>query len=136
MVLAVAGQILFMVPGTISTFGTPPIGSAYLAGNRDVMALEFSGALGSIIVLALLLTLVGNILLGVAIWRSGVLPKWAGGLWIAATLVFYVFGAALGMATINASLITQPIGGLLLAISGGWIAWAVLRRRSALQTAD
>ena len=131
MVLAAAGQILFMVPGTISTFGTPPIGAAYLAGNRNVMALEFSGALGLITALALLLTLVGNILLGLAIWRSGVLPKWAGGLWIAATLVFYVLGAALGMATTNASLITQPIGGLLLAISGGWIAGAVLRRRSA-----
>jgi hypothetical protein len=88
-----------------------------------------------IIVLALILTLVGNILLGLAIWRSGVLPKWAGGLWIAATLVFYVLGAALGMATTNASLITQPIGGLLLAISGGWIAWTVLRRGSALQSA-
>ncbi|HLL62225.1 MAG TPA: hypothetical protein VK401_04205 [Propionibacteriaceae bacterium] len=62
------------------------------------------------------------------VWR---LPKWAGGLWIAATVVFYVLGAALGMATTNASLITQPIGGLLLAISGGWIAGAVLRRRSA-----
>ena len=38
-VLAVAGQILFMVPGTISTFATPAVGAAYLSGNREVMAL-------------------------------------------------------------------------------------------------
>ena len=41
-VLAVAGQILFMVPGTISTFATPAIGAAYLSGNREVMTIEFS----------------------------------------------------------------------------------------------
>ena len=32
-VLAVAGHILFMVPGTISTFATPAIGAAYLSGK-------------------------------------------------------------------------------------------------------
>src|SRR3712207_6074261 len=41
-VLAVAGHILFLVPGTISTFATPAIGAAYLSGNREVMTLEFS----------------------------------------------------------------------------------------------
>jgi Domain of unknown function (DUF4386) len=129
--LAVAGQILFMVPGTISTFGTPPIGAAYLAGNRDVMTLAFSPVLTLIVAVALLLVVAGNILLGLAIWRSGLLPKWAGVLWIAATLIFYVFGAFLGMATTGSSLPTQPIGGLLLAISSGWIAWTALRRRPA-----
>jgi hypothetical protein len=135
-VLAVAGQTLFLVPGTISTFATPPIGAAYLAGNREVMALEFSPALTVITGLALLLAVTGNILLGLAIWRSGVLPKWAGVIWIAATLVFYVFGAFLGMATTGASLPTQPVGALLLAISGAWIAWTVLRDRPARGLAE
>jgi hypothetical protein len=128
-ILAATGQTLFLVPGTISTFATPPIGAAYLAGNRDVMALEFSPALTLITGLSLLLAVAGNVVLGLAIWRSGVLPRWTGLVWIAATLVFYVFGAILGMATTGASLPTQPVGALLLAVSGAGIAWTVLRSR-------
>ena len=130
-VLAVAGQSLFLVPGTISTFATPAIGAAYLSGNREVMAMEFSPVLTLITAVALLLAVAGNLILGVAIWRSGVLPKWAGLLWIIGTLVFYVFGAFLGMATTGASLPTQPVGAVLMTISSAWIAWAVLRSRPA-----
>ena len=130
-VLGVAGQILFMVPGTISTFATPAIGAAYLSGNREVMTLEFSPVLTLITGVALLLTVAGNTVLGVAIWRSGTLPKWAGLLWIIGTLIFYVFGAFLGMATTGASLPTQPVGAALIAVSSAWIAWSVLRSRPA-----
>lgn len=130
-VLAVTGHILLLVPGTISTFATPVIGAAYLRGNREVMALEFSPVLTAIFGIALLLTVVGNVILGLAIWRSRVLPRWAGLIWIAAALVFYAFGAFLGMATTGASLPTQPAGGLLMALGGGWIAWSVLRTRPA-----
>jgi hypothetical protein len=63
--------------------------------------------------------------------RSGVLPKWAGLLWIAAAVIFYVLGVFLGMATTGASLLTQPVGALLMAVSSAWIAWTVLRHRSA-----
>lgn len=128
-VLTVAGQTLLMVPGTITTFATPAIGAAYLTGRHEVMAIEFSPLLSLIILLALLLTVVGNVLLGVAIWRSSLLWRWAGVAWIAAVLVFYVLGAALGMATTGASLPTQPVGGVLMAISGAVIAWSVFRRR-------
>jgi hypothetical protein len=127
MVLAVAGHILFTVPGAISTFATPAIGTAYLAGNRDVMALEFTDVVTAIIALGLLLAVIGNTILGVAIWRSGTLPRWAGVIWVVATFIFYVLGAALGMATTGASLPTQPVGAALLAVSGGWIAWFALR---------
>jgi hypothetical protein len=129
MVLSITSYVLFTVPGVISTFATPAIGAAYLAGNRDVMALEFSPILTVIIVVALLLAVVGNGLLSVAIWRSGTLPRWAGVIWAAATLIFYVLGAALGMAATGASLPTQPIGGVLMAIGGAWIAWAAVRQR-------
>ncbi|HEX6758580.1 MAG TPA: hypothetical protein VF086_09250 [Propionibacteriaceae bacterium] len=127
MVLAVAGHILFTVPGAISTFATPAIGTAYLAGNRDVMALEFSPVMTAILALGLLLAVTGNTILGVAIWRSGTLPRWAGVIWVVATLIFYVLGAALGMATTGASLPTQPVGAALMAISGARIAWAATR---------
>ena len=135
-VLAVMGQTLFMVPGTISTFATPAIGAAYLSGNREVMTVEFSPVLTLITAVALLLAVTGNIVLGVAIWRSAVLPKWAGLLWIIGTLVFYVFGAFLGMATTNASLPTQPVGAGVLVISGAWIAWTVLRSRATPSPTD
>jgi len=127
MVLSITGYVLFTVPAVISTFATPAIGAAYLAGNREVMTLEFSPVLTVIVVLALLLTVIGNGLLSVAIWRSGSLPKWAGVIWGVATLIFYVLGAALGMATTGASLPTQPIGAALMAIAAAWIAWAAYR---------
>jgi hypothetical protein len=136
MVLSVVSYLLFTVPGVISTFATPPIGAAYLAGNRDVMTLEFSSVLSLIIVLALLLAVVGNVIFAVAIWRSGILPKWSGLLWGVGSFVFYLLGAALGMATTGASLPTQPVGAALLAIAGAWISWAVLRRSGAATTSE
>jgi len=127
MVLSITGYVLFTIPGVISTFATPPIGAAYLAGNRQVMSLEFSPILTAITLLALLLAVIGNGLLSVAIWRSGILPRWAGVIWAVGTLIFYVLGFALGMATTGASLPTQPIGAALMAIAGAWIAWAGYR---------
>jgi hypothetical protein len=127
MVLSVAAQVLFMVPGTISTFATPAIGAAYLAGKRDVLTVEFPAAMTAVGVVALLLVLAGNVILGVAIWRSGVLPRWAGAMWAAAAVIFYLLGAALGMATVGASLPTQPVGAALLAVAGGWMAWSAVR---------
>jgi hypothetical protein len=127
MVLSITGYVLFTIPGVISTFATPPIGAAYLAGNREVMSLQFSPILTAITLLALLLAVIGNGLLSVAIWRSGILPRWTGVIWAAATLIFYVLGFALGMATTGASLPTQPIGAALMAIAGAWIAWAGYR---------
>ena len=81
------GHILFTVPGAISTFATPPIGAAYLAGNRDVMSWSSLPVVTAIIALGLLLAVTGNMLLSVAIWRSGTLPRWAGLIWAAATLI-------------------------------------------------
>jgi hypothetical protein len=135
MVLAVTGHILFTVPGAISTFATPAIGAAYLAGTRDVMSLEFSTVVNAILGLGLLLAVIGNLFLSVAIWRSGTLPRWAGLIWAVATLIFYLLGAALGIATTGASLPTQPIGAVLLAISGAWIAWSALRHETDTSTA-
>jgi hypothetical protein len=133
MTLAVAAHALFVVPGAISAFATPAIGRAYLAGNTQVMELEFPAAMTAIVAFGLLLALVGNVLLGVAVWRSGTLLRWAGALWIAGAFIFYVLGAVLGMATTGASLPTQPVGAALMALSGGWIAWVALRHRQPVE---
>jgi hypothetical protein len=129
-VSAIAGSVLLVVPGAISTFATPAIGAAYRAGKRGVMELTFSPAFTLVMALGLLLAVVGNALLSAAIWRSHTLPRWTGATWAAGTLVFYVLGAVLGMVTTGASLPTQPVGAVLLAISGAGLAWSVLRSRS------
>lgn len=126
MVVAVAGQVLLMVPGVISTFVTPAIGAAYLNGNTDVMSLQFQNAVTVTFMLALVLTVAGNVVLGVAVWRSRLVVRWAGAVWAAGAVVFYLAGAFLGMATTGASLPTQPVGGLMMAASGVAIAWSGL----------
>ncbi|MDQ0676449.1 hypothetical protein QFZ36_004010 [Pseudarthrobacter siccitolerans] len=123
MMTAAAGTTLLLVPAVISTFATPAIGAAYLKGNEDVMQLEFPGSMTGAFLLGLLLAFVGSVLLGVAVWRSGVLPRWAGALWAAGAVVFYVLGVVLGLATTGSSLPTQSAGAVLLAAAGGWIAW-------------
>ncbi len=133
MVMTVVGQALGLVIGSISTFALNAIGRAYLAGMKNVMQVEFASSMTVIYALAILLMFVGSVLIGVAVWRSGTLPKWAGALWVASSLLFYLLGAVAGILTTGASLPTQPLGGLLIAISGAWIAWSVLSRASAAQ---
>jgi hypothetical protein len=128
MVATVAGTALLLVPAVISTFATPAIGKAYLGGNRDVMQLEFPGSMTGAFLLGLLLAFVGNVLLGTAAWRSRVLPRWAGVLWVAGAVVFYALGVVLGLATTGSSLPTQTAGALLMAVAGGWIAWSAPRQ--------
>lgn len=131
MVTAAAGTALLLVPAVMSTFAIPAIGKAYLGGYQDVMHLEFPGSLTGAFLLGLLLALLGNILLGIAVWRSHVLPRWAGALWAAGAVLFYVLGVVLGLVTTGASLPTQTAGALLMAVAGGWIAWSASRRAPA-----
>jgi hypothetical protein len=129
MVTAAAGHALLMVPAVISTFATPAVAEAYLAGMEDVIkGVEFHPAMTIIYLLGLFLAFVGNVLLGVAVWRSGTLPKWAGAIWAASIPTFYLLGALLGIVTTGASLLTQPAGALLMAIGGGWMAYSAMRR--------
>jgi hypothetical protein len=130
MVVAAAGHALLLVPSVISTFVTPAIGEAYLSGIDEVMKVEFHPAMMVIYLLGLLLAFGGNTLLGVAVFRSGTLPKGAGVLWVASVLVFYALGAVLGIFTTGASLPTQPVGALLMAASGGWMAITAMGRPS------
>jgi hypothetical protein len=124
MVIAVAGTALLLVPAVISTFAIPAIGKAYLGGNQDVMQQGFPGSMTAAFLLGLLLAFVGTVLLGIAVWRSHVLPRWAGALWAAGAVVFYVLGVVLGQATTGSSLPTQTAGALLMAVAGGWFAWS------------
>ncbi|MET3950881.1 hypothetical protein [Arthrobacter sp. UYEF36] len=131
MVTAAAGTALLLVPAVISTFATPSIGKAYLGGNQEVMLLEFPGSMTAAFLVGLLLALLGNTLLGVAVWRSHVLPRWAGALLAGGAVVFYLLGVVLGQATTGSSLPTQAVGAVLMAVAGGWIAWSGPRNATA-----
>jgi hypothetical protein len=129
MVTAAAGHALLMVPAVISTFATPAIAEAYLAGMKDVLkGVEFHPAMMATYLIGLSLAFVGNVLLGVAVWRSGTLPKWSGAIWAASIPTFYLLGALLGIVTTGGSLLTQPVGALLMAIGGGWMVFSAIRQ--------
>lgn len=137
MVAAAGGTALLLVPAAMSTFATPAIGKAYLAGHEDVMLLEFPDTMTAAFLLGLLLAFAGSVLLGVAVWRGGVLPRWSGALWIAGAVLFHVLGVVLGQATTGASLPTQAAGAMVLAVAGGWMAWSFPRAgRADPKTAD
>ena len=135
MVITVLGYTLFLTWGGVSTFAAPIEGQAYLAGIEEYHELPTSLAStlqGATMLVSIVLAFVGNVLLGVAVWRSGILPKWAGALWASAPVLMYVFGLAYAM-TIGAQATppTVPAGAVLLVIGGAWMASSVLRRPSA-----
>ena len=132
MVIGIFGQALFLLIGGVSTFATPAEGQAYLAGIEEYHDLPTSlagTAQTATLGVSVLLQFVGNVFLGVAVWRSEILPKWSGALWAFAPVLMYVFGLAYAM-TIGAASTppTVPAGAVLLAISGTWIALSVLLR--------
>jgi len=134
MVISVLGSALFLPVMGVSTFSAPKQGQAYLAGVEEFVKLPdiFADTVSAVTsLLFVVLIFVGNLLLGVAVWRSGVLPRWAGATWAASAVVFYALGAVLGMATTGGALVTQPLAALLMVLSGGWMALSVLRRPSA-----
>jgi hypothetical protein len=134
MVITVLGYSLFLTWGGVSTFAAPIEGQAYLAGIEAYKELPtiLAGALqGATMLVSVVLAFVGNVLLGAAVWRSGILPKWAGAMWAFAPVLMYVFGLAYAM-TIGAQATppTVPAGAVLLTIGGAWMALSVLRQPS------
>jgi hypothetical protein len=129
MIITIAANALGLMSASgWSTFAAPAIGRAYLTGMEDAMRVDVGADFIVIFMLVIALSFIGNVLLGIAIWRSGILPKWAGAIWMAWAVMFYVAGVLSGFLFTSSSLPTQPIGSLLMAISGGWIVWSALRR--------
>jgi hypothetical protein len=128
MVTIIAANTLGLTITGWAAFGEPAIGRAYLAGIEDARRIDVGADLIVIFMLTLVLAFVGNVLLGIAIWRSRVLPKWPGVIWIAWAAMFYMAGVLYGFLFTGSSPPTQPVGSLLMAISGGWIVWSAFRR--------
>jgi hypothetical protein len=138
MVVTVLGSALFLPLVGISTFAVPEEGQAVLAGLEefealpDIFANTVAGLTGLVVIL---LGFVGNILVGVAVWRSGTLPRWAGALWAGANVLMYLslmYGQTIGPASTP---FTVPLGAVVLVISGAWMALSVLSRPSGAQEA-
>jgi hypothetical protein len=122
MVLTVLGSALFLPLQGIATFAAPEEGQAVLAGLEEfeelppIFANTVAGLTGLVVIL---LSFVGHILLGVAVWRSGTLPRWAGALWAGANVLMYLsllYGQTIGPASTP---FTVPLGAVVLVISGG-----------------
>jgi hypothetical protein len=135
MVITVFGSALFLPGMGVSAFAAPEQGQAYLAGIEGLDKLppilaDTAFALTNL--LMVLLIFVGNILLGVAVWRSGVLPGWVGALWAAAAVLMYPFGivyaATIGPASTPPTVL---VGSLLIVIGGASMAFSVLSRPTA-----
>ncbi len=135
MVVSVAGTALFLPAMGVSTFSAPEEGQAYLAGVEGFSRLPSSfadAAFAMTSLVVILLLFVGNVLLGVAVWRSGTLPRWAGALWAAAAVLMYPLGTVYAvMIGSNSTPPTVLVGALLIAIGGGWMALSTLLRPSA-----
>jgi hypothetical protein len=123
MVLSVFGNALLLTIFGMSTFATPAVGRAYLAGQQGIVELN-QDILGlPLILMALtggLLYSTGTVLFGVAVWRSATLPRWAGVLYAPTGLLISILGLMIGPA--------QTLGALLVIISGGWVFWSAMRR--------
>jgi hypothetical protein len=134
MVITVLGNALFLPLQGVSTFSAPEEGQAILAGLEEFEELPpiFANTVfGLTALLDIVLLLVGNVLLGVAVWRSGILPKWAGAIWAAAHVLMYlslVYASTIGPASTPPTVL---VGAVLVVISGAWMAWSVLCRPSS-----
>ena len=134
MVITVLGSALFLPLQGVSTFSAPEEGQAVLGGLEEFEELPpiFANTVFALTgLLDIVLLLAGNVLLGVAVWRSGTLPRWAGAVWAAAHVLMYlslVYAATIGPASTPPTVL---VGAVLVVISGTWMAWRVLRRPSA-----
>ena len=135
MLITVLGYSLFLTWAGVSTFSAPFEGQLVLAGMEeeiDKLPTSLASTLqGATVVVSIVLAFVGNVLLGIAVWRSGTLPRWAGALWVAAAVLMWPLGIVIAAAITNSTPRTVLVGALLIVISGGWIAWSAMRQPSA-----
>ena len=120
MVSSIVGIALMLSRAGVFAYAVPALSRSFLDGNPESIRIVdsiFAGPLVTIESVSILLYSAGFVLFGVAIWRSGVLPRWAGVL-----------------VAVHAPLVSGPfplvgsVAGALLALAGGgWIAFSVLR---------
>jgi len=123
MLTSLMGTALALPASGIFSFVAPVVGRSFLQNQVNIGQVFIDSVSGPGmmvgIVSAILYTL-GPVFLGVAVWRSNDLPKWAGAF-------FAVHGALLSFGfSFFPALI---LGWILFTISGGWIFWSARKPR-------
>jgi hypothetical protein len=120
-VLAVA--LLLSVQIGVLALARPIAAEFYLSGHDDAGSLlaqlsggSFSPRILTFLLVTILVALLGAIATGAAVWRSGIVPKWAG--------VLIAIGFVLTMTDFP---LIGWFGSALLLGVGSWIAWTVNR---------
>jgi hypothetical protein len=81
MMSSIVGIALILTRVGVIAYTIPALSRSFLNGNPEgirILDYIFAGPVGAIEDVSVLFYSAGFILFGVAIWRSGVLPKWAG----------------------------------------------------------
>ena len=129
MVAGVAGGALILTIFGFSTFASPAIGHAYLAGHHQAVEIN-QAVLGLPLMLTALtgglLYTTSTILFGIAIWRSETLPRWAGVLYAPTGFLISILGLMIGQ--------SQTVGTVLLIAATAWISWSVLHKTASAST--
>jgi hypothetical protein len=112
------GLVLLLPSLGVYAFVGPPLTELYAVEPQRAIALAQglgSGGYLALVLLQAVMYCVGSLLFGIAIWRSGTLPRWAGVLYfLQAPLIEFV------------PLVSYPgeiIGAFMLAASSAWIAY-------------
>jgi hypothetical protein len=124
MVLSVFGLCMILSFLGIVVYAIPALAQEYLNGQQTAIQMidsVFGWAFVSSL-LGNLLIFVGFVLFAIAIWRSGILPKWAG-------VLLGVSALLLGVPADTE--ILSILGSVVLVIAGAWISLSVLRQPSA-----
>ena len=130
MVLSILGIALTLTSVGVLAYTIPALIRSFLDGHQEsirILDYIFAGPFRIIGTLTPLLYSAGFILFGVAIWRSGVLPKWAG-------VLVAVHAPLLTLWPL--SVVGLVVGVLAAFVGGGWIALSVLRSPPARMEAE
>ena len=120
MILSTFGIALMLSRLGVIAYVVPALSRSYLHGNLESIRIldnVFAGPLVMVDSVSSVSYSAGFLLFGIAVWRSGILPRWAGVL-----------------IAVHAPLITGPFsvagavtGALLALVGGGWIAFSSLQ---------
>lgn len=125
LVASIVGSVLVTSVFGAAAFAQPAIGNAYLDGNTSqAIAFDndvYGAPLFATALPGLLMLTFGLVLFGIAVARSGILPREAGYSFAAAGVLFALIGFAIPT--------VQTIGAAMLIASSVWIAAAYRTRR-------
>jgi len=128
--LVLSFGLVFLLPILgVYAFAGPPVAALYRHDPRR--AIELATAMGNgwylaMVLLQALFYCAGSLFFGIAIWRSGALPKWTG--------LFFILQGPMIQFVPLVSYAGEILGAVLLAVSCVWIAYAGSRSLAAAAT--